>query len=100
MLRVMLWQDMKLFSGNANVELAEQIAGLLGKELGNITVSRFADGTLLTGVPTCFASAAAFPLQVRSLDCCRSCRRSELHGARERPWQGRLHHPAHLSTCE
>jgi hypothetical protein len=90
MLRVMLWQDMKLFSGNANVELAEQIAGLLGKELGNITVSRFADGTLLTGVPTCFAS----------LDCCRSCRRSELHGARERPWQGRLHHPAHLSTCE
>ncbi len=41
------WQDMKLFSGNANVELAGQIAGLLGKELGNITVSRFADGKFL-----------------------------------------------------
>merc|ERR1719183_3256959 len=33
-----------LFSGNANVEMAEGIANYLGKSLGNITVSRFADG--------------------------------------------------------
>lgn len=37
-------QDMRVFSGNANIELAEQIAALLGKPLGSITVSRFADG--------------------------------------------------------
>ncbi len=37
-------QDLRLFSGNANIDLAEQIAKLLGKKLGNITVSRFADG--------------------------------------------------------
>jgi hypothetical protein len=42
-------QDMKLFSGNANVELAQQIAEHLGKKLGNITVSRFADGTHYVG---------------------------------------------------
>jgi hypothetical protein len=43
-------QDLKLFSGNANVELAQQIAEHLGKKLGNITVSRFADGTVLAGM--------------------------------------------------
>jgi hypothetical protein len=36
--------DMILFSGNANPELAAEIATLLGTELGNITVARFADG--------------------------------------------------------
>jgi ribose-phosphate pyrophosphokinase len=36
--------DMILFSGNANIELATEIATLLGTGLGNITVSRFADG--------------------------------------------------------
>jgi len=33
-----------LFSGNANVELSKDIAKELGVNLGNITVSRFADG--------------------------------------------------------
>ena len=36
--------NMVIFSGNANPELAEEIASYLGKDLGNITVSRFADG--------------------------------------------------------
>jgi ribose-phosphate pyrophosphokinase len=35
---------MRLFSGNANVELANDIAESLGVKLGNATVSRFADG--------------------------------------------------------
>jgi hypothetical protein len=39
-------QDLRIFSGNANVELSQQIAEQLGKKLGNITVSRFADGGL------------------------------------------------------
>lgn len=36
--------EMILFSGNANPELAAEIATLLGSSLGQITVSRFADG--------------------------------------------------------
>jgi hypothetical protein len=36
--------EMILFSGNANLELAAEIATLLGTQLGNITVARFADG--------------------------------------------------------
>ena len=35
---------MKLFCGNANVPLAQEIADDIGCRLGNITVSRFADG--------------------------------------------------------
>jgi len=36
--------EMVLFSGNANLELAAEIATLLGVGLGDITVARFADG--------------------------------------------------------
>lgn len=36
--------EMILFSGNANPELATEIATLLGVSLGSITVARFADG--------------------------------------------------------
>lgn len=36
--------EMILFSGNANPELSKEIATLLGVSLGDITVSRFADG--------------------------------------------------------
>lgn len=36
--------NMKIFSGNSNAPLASEIAQLLGKELGKITVARFADG--------------------------------------------------------
>lgn len=35
---------MKLFTGNANIPLAKDIASQLGIELGKITVSHFADG--------------------------------------------------------
>jgi hypothetical protein len=39
------WSDnLVVFSGNANPELAQEIAVLLGTSLGRITVSRFADG--------------------------------------------------------
>jgi hypothetical protein len=36
--------EMVVFSGNANPRLAEEIAALLGVQLGRITVGRFADG--------------------------------------------------------
>ncbi|TYZ64573.1 hypothetical protein PybrP1_001484 [[Pythium] brassicae (nom. inval.)] len=35
---------LKIFSGNANPELAENVAKLVGVQLGKITVERFADG--------------------------------------------------------
>lgn len=37
---------MMLFSGNANVELAEKVAKSLGKPLGKATVGRFSDGEI------------------------------------------------------
>ncbi|MBQ2697964.1 MAG: ribose-phosphate pyrophosphokinase-like domain-containing protein, partial [Clostridia bacterium] len=36
----------KIFSGNANRPLAEAIAAALGKELGDVSVSRFSDGEI------------------------------------------------------
>lgn len=36
--------NLVLFSGRANVELAQEVADFLGSRLGNITVGRFADG--------------------------------------------------------
>merc|ERR1719215_449126 len=37
-------EEFALFSGNANVELAQGIAEALGVKLGHVTASRFADG--------------------------------------------------------
>jgi hypothetical protein len=37
-------KNMLIFSGRANVELAQEVVDYLGIKLGNITVSRFADG--------------------------------------------------------
>lgn len=36
--------DLRLFAGNANVDLARKIASHLGIQLGNMSVSRFSDG--------------------------------------------------------
>ena len=56
-------QDMKLFSGNANVELSQQIAEHLGKKLGNITVSRFADGASSASATFCLLGVPLFPFR-------------------------------------
>ena len=42
--------DMMLFCGNANPELAGEIASMLRKQLGDIKVSRFADGEVNVAV--------------------------------------------------
>jgi ribose-phosphate pyrophosphokinase len=39
-------QDIKLFSGRANPELAKEIAGLLNIDLGRITIKGYADGEI------------------------------------------------------
>ena len=42
--------DFKIFAGNAHPELAEEIAKLMGKELGKATVSKFSDGEISVNI--------------------------------------------------
>ena len=39
-----VFADYKIFAGNAHPELAEEIAGIMGRTLGKSTVSKFSDG--------------------------------------------------------
>lgn len=41
---------MKIFSGNANLELAERIAGYLGMGLGKVDIDRFPDGEIFVKI--------------------------------------------------
>ena len=40
------FSEYKIFAGNANVELAEEIASIMGKPLGKATVNKFSDGEI------------------------------------------------------
>ena len=40
------YADFKIFTGNSNMELAEEIASIMGKPLGKATVSKFSDGEI------------------------------------------------------
>ena len=42
--------DMKLFSGNANLPLAEKVAENLGLELGKANIGRFSDGEIMVEI--------------------------------------------------
>ncbi|MEK9141405.1 MAG: ribose-phosphate pyrophosphokinase-like domain-containing protein, partial [Nitrospirota bacterium] len=39
-------RELKIFSGNANLSLAQEIAVYLGQRLGEATVSSFSDGEI------------------------------------------------------
>lgn len=41
-----VFSDFKVFSGNAHLELAEEIASIMGKPLGKATVTKFSDGEI------------------------------------------------------
>lgn len=41
-----VFSDFKIFSGNANSDLAEEIAGIMGKPLGKSSVNKFSDGEI------------------------------------------------------
>ena len=41
-----MFEDYKIFAGNSNTRLAEEIAAILGKELGKATVKKFSDGEI------------------------------------------------------
>ncbi len=43
-------RELKLFSGNANIPLAQEISGYLGIPLGNATVTTFSDGEIMVRV--------------------------------------------------
>ena len=43
-------KDMKVFSGNSNVNLAKDICKLIGIQLGNAEISHFADGEVSASI--------------------------------------------------
>ncbi|MBQ6662220.1 MAG: ribose-phosphate diphosphokinase [Firmicutes bacterium] len=44
------FSDYKVFAGNSHLELAEEIASIMGKSLGKATVSKFSDGEISVNV--------------------------------------------------
>ncbi len=45
-----VFADYKIFTGNSNTELAEEIAGIMGKPLGKATVTKFSDGEISVNI--------------------------------------------------
>ena len=54
---------MKLFTGNANPALAEEIATYLGIPVGDAQVSRFSDGEIICGIHVCVRGVDVFVVQ-------------------------------------
>ena len=59
-------QRLKLLTGNANPELAAEIAGILGIELCKMTVCRFSDGEIQVKIEESIRGADAFVIQPTS----------------------------------
>ena len=45
-----VFADYKIFAGNSNMELATEIAGIMGKPLGKSTVTKFSDGEISVNI--------------------------------------------------
>ena len=45
-----VFADYKIFTGNSHNELAEEIAGIMGKTLGKATVTKFSDGEISVNI--------------------------------------------------
>ncbi len=45
-----VFADYKIFAGNSNMELATEIAGIMGKPLGKATVTKFSDGEISVNI--------------------------------------------------
>lgn len=56
-------EGIKLFSGNANKSLAEEIAGFLGIPVGDATVSKFSDGEIMIQINENVRGSDVFVLQ-------------------------------------
>jgi len=55
--------DLKIFSGNANPDLAREIASFLGVEVGDARVSRFSDGEIQVKINESVRGADVFVIQ-------------------------------------
>ncbi|ABB15901.1 ribose-phosphate diphosphokinase [Carboxydothermus hydrogenoformans] len=55
--------DLKIFSGNANPDLAREIASFLGVEVGDARVSRFSDGEIQVKINESVRGADVFIIQ-------------------------------------
>lgn len=53
------FSDYKLFTGNSNLKLAQEIADIMGKPLGNMEVKKFSDGEISVSIGE----------SVREIDC-------------------------------
>lgn len=56
-------KKLKIFTGNANIGLAEEIAEYLGVSVGNAHVSRFSDGEISVGINESVRGADIFLIQ-------------------------------------
>ena len=45
-----VYTDYKVFTCNSHPELAEEIAGIMGKPLGKATVTKFSDGEISVNI--------------------------------------------------
>lgn len=61
-------KELKIFSGTANVALAEEIAGVLGTELGNLQLTQFANGEIYARYLDSVRGADVFLIQSVSGD--------------------------------
>lgn len=59
-------RELKIFSGNANFVLAQEISGYLGQKLGEATVSSFSDGEIRVKIDENVRGADVFVVQ----SCC------------------------------
>jgi len=59
-------QELKIFSGNANLSLAQEICAYLGQSLGEATVSSFSDGEIRVKIDENVRGADVFVVQ----SCC------------------------------
>ncbi|MDF0652344.1 MAG: ribose-phosphate pyrophosphokinase [Nitrospira sp.] len=59
-------RELKIFSGNANLVLAQEISGYLGQKLGEATVSSFSDGEIRVKIDENVRGADVFVVQ----SCC------------------------------
>ena len=51
------FSDYKIFSGNAHLALAEEIASIMGKTLGKSNVAKFSDGEIQIEIQVLLALA-------------------------------------------
>ena len=59
-------KDMKVFSGNSNVNLAKDICKLIGIQLGNVEISHFADGEVSASIYESVRGSDVFLVQSTS----------------------------------